>query len=186
MRTFFTADTHFAHKGILSPKMNRPRSFASIEEHDERAIAHWNDRVRPEDEVWHLGDFGYKGSASYYQSVFRRLHGRKHLVWGNHDHERTKVLPWYSQQERAEPVVEGVRIVLSHYAQRTWNRFHQGAIHAYGHSHGSLPGTARSLDVGVDDWQMRPVTMSEILERLAENAALETGPAAVAALAEAA
>jgi calcineurin-like phosphoesterase family protein len=186
MRTFFTADTHFAHRGILGPKMHRPRPFASIEEHDERLIAHWNDRVRPEDEVWHLGDFGYKGTAAHYQAVFKRLHGRKHLVLGNHDHERTRDLGWYSQQERAEPVVEGVRIVLSHYAQRTWNRFHQGAIHAYGHSHGSMPGTARSLDVGVDSWAMRPVTMAEILDALAATAALERSAAAVATLAEAA
>lgn len=63
---------------------------------------------------------------------------------------------------------------------------HRGAIHVHGHSHGVLPGTARSCDVGVDDWGYRVVTMAEVLERLAENAARENGPAAGAALAEAA
>ena len=186
MKTFFTSDSHVGHKGILSDRMARPRRFSTIEEHDERIIAHWNDRIRPEDECWHLGDFGYKGSAAHYQRVFARLNGRKHLVWGNHDHQRTRDLPWYSQQDRAEPVVEGIRFVLSHYAQRTWNRSHQGALHLYGHSHGSLPGCGRSLDVGVDCWDMRPVTVDEILDAMAENRRREQGPGIIGAMSEAA
>jgi hypothetical protein len=63
---------------------------------------------------------------------------------------------------------------------------HYGALHLYGHSHGSLPGCGRSLDVGVDCWDWRPATVPEILERMAEDARREGGPAAAAALAEAA
>lgn len=186
MRTYFTSDTHFGHAGMMSPRMNRPRSFPSVEAMNEAMLQFWNNRVRPGDEIYHLGDFAYGASAAMCRETFSRLNGRKHLILGNHDAARTTSLPWYSQQQMAAPVVEGVRIVLCHYALRTWEGLHRGAIHAYGHSHGSLPGTARSLDVGVDDWGFRVVTMSEILDRLAENAALEAGPAAVAALAEAA
>lgn len=46
----------------------------------------------------------------------------------------------------------------------------------FGHSHGTLPGTAASTDVGVDCFGFRPVTIDEIRTRLAENA----GAAAVA------
>jgi calcineurin-like phosphoesterase family protein len=48
---------------------------------------------------------------------------------------------------------------------------HRGDIHLYGHSHGTLPGTAASTDVGVDCFDYRPVTLAEIRVRLAENAA---------------
>ncbi|BCM81711.1 metallophosphoesterase family protein [Methylobacterium indicum] len=186
MQTYFTSDTHFGHQGILSSRMQKPRPFASIEEHDEALIAAWNNRVRPDDEIWHLGDFAYNASAAYCRAVFARLNGRKRLVWGNHDASRTKGLPWYDQHERAEPVVEGRRLVLSHYAQRTWNHLHKGALHLYGHSHGSLPGCGRSLDVGVDCWDWRPVRLAEILEAMTVDAARAASPVVVAALAAAA
>ncbi|NEU12595.1 metallophosphoesterase [Methylobacterium sp. BTF04] len=186
MKTYLTSDTHFGHAGMMSARMNRPRSFTSVEAMNETVIQNWNNRVRKDDEIWHLGDFAYGASVAMCREVFARLNGRKHLILGNHDAGRTTSLPWYSQQQMAEPVIEGVRVVLCHYALRTWSGIHRGAIHCYGHSHGSLPGTSRSCDVGCDDWDFRPVTVSEILERLAENAAMETGPAAVAALAEAA
>lgn len=186
MKTYFTADTHFGHGGMMSARMRRPRPFSSVEAMDEHLIAAWNNRIRPSDEVWHLGDFAYAASAAHCRAVFSRLNGRKRLVLGNHDASRTTDLPWYSQDERAEVVVEGRRFVLGHYAQRTWNHLHRGALHLYGHSHGSLLGCGRSLDVGVDTWDWRPVTVSEILERMTEDAVRIGGPVAAAALAEAA
>ena len=186
MATYITADSHFGHGGILSPRMHRPRPFSSVEAMNEALIQQWNNRIREDDVVWHLGDFAYAASAAMCREIFGRLNGRKHLILGNHDHARTTALPWHSQQQMAEPVIEGRRIVLCHYALRTWHGMHRGAIHLHGHSHGSLPGTARSCDVGVDDWSYRPVTLAEVMERLGENAARVQGPAAVAALAEAA
>ncbi len=186
MTVYYVSDTHFGHSGLLSARMARPRPFTSIEEHDEALIAAWNNRIRPGDTVWHLGDFAYGCSAARCREVFSRLHGIKHLVRGNHDAARTTSLPWASQQDRATVTDRRVTFVLDHYAHRTWNGSHRGVLHLYGHSHGSLPGTGASLDVGVDCWAWRPVTTPEILEALEETRALESGQAAVAALAEAA
>lgn len=186
MKTYFTADTHFGHAGMMSERMGRPRPFTSVEQMDEAMIAAWNNRVRVTDEIWHLGDFAYAASAAHCWAVFSRLNGRKRLILGNHDKARTTDLPWYSQDERAEIVVEGRRFVLSHYGMRTWNRIHHGSLHLYGHSHGSLPGCGQSLDVGVDVWDWRPITVPEILERMEEDAARIGGHVASAALSEAA
>jgi calcineurin-like phosphoesterase family protein len=68
-RTLFTADSHFHHKGILSPRMDRPRPFETIEAHDEALVHAWNKAVRPDDIVWHLGDFAYKCSLDYAASI---------------------------------------------------------------------------------------------------------------------
>jgi calcineurin-like phosphoesterase family protein len=75
-RQVFVSDTHFCHAGILSPRMQNPRPFASIEAHDETLIANWNAVVRPDDTVWHLGDFCYRCSEGHARSVFDRLRGR--------------------------------------------------------------------------------------------------------------
>ena len=178
-RLFFTADSHVGHHGILSPRMHAPRPFAGIEEHDETIVARWNAVVRPYDTVWHLGDFCYRCTEAYALGIFRRLNGRRFLVRGNHDKVAAR-LPWDG------PIVDVARAVvqdregpqglfLSHYAHRVWPRMHRGDIHLYGHSHGSLPGTATSTDVGVDCFDWRPVTLDEIRIRLAENAGRDGG-----------
>jgi calcineurin-like phosphoesterase family protein len=58
----------------------------------------------------------------------------------------------------------------SHWAYCVWPQMHRGDIHLYGHSHGGLPGTAASTDVGVDCFDFRSVALEEIRVRLAENA----------------
>ncbi|GJE81967.1 hypothetical protein CJNNKLLH_3324 [Methylorubrum thiocyanatum] len=48
-------------------------------------------------------------------------------------------------------------------------------MHLYGHSHGTLPGTAASIDVEGNCFGFRPVAIDEIRVRLAENADAEGG-----------
>jgi calcineurin-like phosphoesterase family protein len=159
--------------------MQNPRPFASIDEHDEALIANWNSVVRPEDTVWHLGDFCYRCSEDYARSVFGRLRGRRcFLVRGNHDRIGSR-LPWDGVFDVAQVVVPGPGgsskgVWLSHYAHRVWPRMHRGDLHLFGHSHGTLPGTTASTDVGVDCFAFRPVTIDEIYVRLAENAGAAT------------
>jgi calcineurin-like phosphoesterase family protein len=168
MATWFTADSHFGHAGILSPHMRCQRGahFNSIQEHDEVLIANWNAVVGEKDEVFHLGDFAYKTSLEHTQAVFRRLNGRKRLIRGNHEKLGVR-LPWASQHDFLETTVEGKHLVLFHYGMRTWPRQRRGALHLFGHSHGALSGCSQSLDVGVDCWGFRPVSLDEILARMA-------------------
>lgn len=164
MATFFTSDTHLGHANIIR---YCARPFASVGEMDGGIITAWNAVVQPDDDVWHLGDFAYRNSRAT-SSYLARLAGRKHLVWGNHDSAETRCLSgWASSQAMAEITVDGIRIVLLHYAMKVWPRSHHGALHFYGHSHGTLPGDSQSLDVGVDCWGFRPVRLAEIKRRLA-------------------
>ncbi len=171
-QVFFTADSHFGHAGILSPRMPAPRPFATIEEHDETLVSRWNDAVGPDDTIWHLGDFAYRCPEAYAAAIFARLNGRKFLVRGNHEKLGAR-LSWDAAVVDVTrihvPLPEGGSqgIWLSHYAHRTWPNMHRGDIHLYGHSHGGLPGHGASTDVGVDCWDWRPVTFEVIRERIA-------------------
>lgn len=158
MSIFFTADTHFGHAKIIE---HAKRPFATVGEMDEVLINRWNAVVRPNDDIWHLGDFAFRcerigKTASDY---FVRLNGRIHVVWGNHDDKDAKLIKhlFASHQEVKYLRLEKEKITLYHYAQRVWRNSHRGSWHLYGHSHGMLPHFHRSMDVGVDVWNFAPV-----------------------------
>lgn len=163
---FFTADTHFGHQLML-----RFRAFSTVEEMDEFLIDVWNAVVKPDDIVWHLGDFSAHDEARTKQ-IFGRLQGRKRLILGNHDlHADSKPrksirgLAWDQPPTHyAETKIDGERIILNHYAMRTWSASVHGSWHLYGHSHGRLPPYGRSRDVGVDcpDLGYAPATFQQL------------------------
>lgn len=163
-RTFFTADTHFGHARSIELCA---RPFADVAEMNGSMIANWNAVVQPDDTVWHLGDFVYK-SACPPASIFNVLNGRKHLIVGNHDGPKTLDLPWESISQMLEIAVDGTRVFLCHYPVAEWPAYWRQAVHLYGHVHGNRRGLGRSMDVGVDVWGFRPVTLPEILQRLGD------------------
>lgn len=165
MTVYFTSDQHFGHARILE-LCGRP--FASVEEMDETMIVRWNAVVQPTDTVWHLGDFTM-GSVEMAWRYRARLNGRVNLIHGNHDREsvRNSGCMWHISAPMAQINHQGRQITLCHYAMRTWDQSHRGALMLYGHAHGRLPGTRLSLDVGVDCWDFTPVTLDQILARMA-------------------
>ncbi len=56
MNIFFTSDTHFGHKDIID---YYKRPYASVEEMDAALEKNWNETVKPNDKVYHLGDFAF-------------------------------------------------------------------------------------------------------------------------------
>lgn len=162
--TWFTADHHFGHKRVIAFAR---RPFASVEEMDEDMVRRWNSVVAPGDTVYHLGDFAFADHTPY----LSRLKGQKRLIVGNHDHgNRVKAAKgWATVNEMLTVKIGETPIVLCHYALRVWDRSHYGALHFYGHSHGTLPGDSQSCDVGVDCWSFTPVSLEEIKQRLATH-----------------
>lgn len=156
-RTWFTADTHFSHANIIK-YCNRP--FPDVQQMNETLIANWNAVVGARDQVWHLGDFAFRDAAA----IHRRLNGRIHIVWGNHDKATKQIADLFaSSQDIAELETDrGELIVLHHYAQRVWHQSHRGSWHLYGHSHGGLPNFHRSMDVGVDCHNYAPICLPAI------------------------
>ena len=126
-------------------------------------LARWNEVVRPDDEVWHLGDFALRMRMGDVAALLRALNGRKHLITGNNDTAEVAALDeWSSVQAYAEFVVETRRLVLCHYAFRTWNGMAKGALNLHGHSHGRLKRFPRQTDVGVDCWDFRPIAVDQL------------------------
>lgn len=164
---WFSADLHLDHTKVIEYSK---RPFKSIEEMNETLIINWNERVVPKDEVWFLGDFCWSDRIEYFR---KRLNGRIHLILGNHDLRRLSI-------KEAGQLFESVDFVkylrynhekfwLSHYAHRTWPKSNHGCYHLYGHSHADLPGLNRSMDVGVDAQNYRPISIDEVIGQLKDK-----------------
>lgn len=162
MSIYFISDTHFGHTNIIRYS-NRP--FKHTDEMNETIISNWNAIVKPQDIVYHLGDFAFLPEHKA-ENILRRLNGHKHFILGNHDKNNTKLKGWTSIQHYKEIQIGEDSIVLFHYGMRVWNKSHYGSYMLYGHSHGSLPGNSQSLDVGVDCWNFTPIDFDQIRERM--------------------
>jgi len=168
MAILVTADPHFGHKNIIK-FCKRP--FENVTEMDETMIRNWNSVAQPQDTVHVVGDFAHGCSMEYALSIIKRLNGTKHLVLGNHDAgiaaDMNNIRPgtWKTIKERDVIYVMNQKIILDHYAGRTWWHCYQGAGQLYGHTHGDLPSYGKSFDVGVDVWDFTPVTSKQIHDK---------------------
>ncbi|WP_181706276.1 metallophosphoesterase family protein [Chthonobacter rhizosphaerae] len=168
MTVWFTSDTHFADPRVL--RIDR-RPYPDLATHDAALIEAWNERVAPGDTVWHLGDVVLGRPPGRIDRLLAVLHGDKHLIIGNNDGPETvEAAGWASARHYHEMELDGVRLVLCHYPFRTWNKMGKGWVDLHGHSHGKLKAVPRQIDVGVDAWGYRPVTLGEMLAARAGRA----------------
>lgn len=166
---YFVSDTHFSHANILK-YCNRP--FSSIRDHDKTLIKNWNSAVKPEDTVYHLGDFGF-AHHDVIANILQELNGKKIFIWGNHDKSMNKQLiqkyfqfdkDIYEVKVDDEEMNVKQSIILCHYPFESWNKKYHGSWHLHGHCHGTVSSSDNMarLDVGVDCHNFKPISYDEV------------------------
>jgi len=157
---WFTADTHFGHEAII--KYDK-RPFTSVRDHDETIIRNWNEVVRLNDDVWHLGDFAFLDNATIIKYL-ERMNGRIHFVKGNHDDKRAlKCWDSFASWDDAKYLRHNnQKLYLHHYPCHCWRGSHKGSWHLYGHVHGSYVGPGKCLDVGIMNHNYYPIHFDAI------------------------
>jgi len=165
MKNFLTSDLHLGHANIIR-YCNRP--FRDVEHMNSTIIRNWNERVKQEDHVYHLGDFCFKnsneirgeGTRSSAADYITLLNGQKHWVRGNHDRNNS-----------LKTIVDSIVIT---YAGQKYFMTHspQDCNHSYpinfvGHVHERWKfkkyGRTYLINVGVDVNDFYPKTIEEIL-----------------------
>lgn len=128
---YYISDLHFGHHNVL--KFDS-RPFGSVEEMNQVLIDNWNNTIKPNDEVYLLGDIFWKND--YADEILPKLKGQKHLIKGNHDKINNTMQKHYeSIQEYKRIKDEGRVVVLSHYPIAHWDAQFHGSYHLYGHIH---------------------------------------------------
>lgn len=175
---YFTSDVHLGHTNIIK-FCNRP--FNSVEEMNEGLIQNWNAVVKPGDTVWSLGDFAFLPFEKTVE-IIKRLNGNLYMVLGNHCQKIIQNRKMLVESGLVKEICDykeikwlNQKMVLFHYAQRTWNGAHYGTWQLFGHTHGTMAPYGKSVDVGIDSpfitgkAEHRPFSFEEINEFMSKQ-----------------
>lgn len=161
-----TSDTHFFHSNILKYQPQRP--WADRDEMTEGLIQNWNSVVKPNDIIYHIGDFAFGGPNKIIE-VLKRLNGHKHLILGNHDRvmERTEVRSMFASVNYYKRInIHGHVFIMFHFPIFEWDMAHHGSMHVHGHIHSNRV-YGRSMDVGIDSGNnCTPYNIDDIILKL--------------------
>jgi calcineurin-like phosphoesterase family protein len=182
--SFLVSDTHFGHAGVcrfLREDGTKLRPWDNPEEMDEEMIRRWNETVRPNDKVYHLGDVVINRKAL---KTLARLNGDKVLIKGNHDIFRLDEYTEYFRDVRGYHVMNGM--ILSHIpvSESSLGRF---GTNIHGHLHYNRVKKMRGYDVKtntalysdeidpryhcvcVEHTDYRPVLFEDVIKRILEE-----------------
>ena len=149
---------------------------------DETIINNWNSVVKPNDIVFHLGDFAFASNARWKQLI-QALNGHIYLIVGNHDEIR---YPGHQTFDLFEGVtsqlivkIDGQAIYLNHYPFLCYGgAWYKDAVwQLYGHVHSGPHCEGKDMsrlsvtfpyqyDVGVDNNNYIPVSWEQVKETI--------------------
>jgi calcineurin-like phosphoesterase family protein len=173
---FLVSDTHFSHAGVCRFTRNdgvtKLRPWTDPEEMDEFMVKAWNERVRPNDKVYHLGDVVINRKSL---PIMNRLNGDKVLIRGNHDIFKDEDYTPYFRSLRGYHVMNGM--ILSHIPvhPESLGRF---GVNIHGHLHANrvmLPGfngkitdivDVRYHCVCVEQTDFAPILFEDVIKRI--------------------
>lgn len=169
---YFIADTHFGHENIIK---HTKRPFENIKQMDEKIIENWNKKVKPEDEIYIIGDFSWYPEGEKNNEILKKLNGKKYLIKGNHDHflknKNFNKSNFVWIKEYFVLRYKNEKIILFHYPIEEWDGFYRKSIHIHGHQHNTPDYNLkqkklnlRRYDAGVDANNFTPVSIEEILK----------------------
>lgn len=153
---WFTSDTHFGHKNVIA-YCNRP--FKDVDHMNLELTRRWNERVEPDDTVYHLGDFAM-GPTAKHPEIIKNLHGYKILIAGNHDAPRHKMLARGFNEVHNIGLHAGWTLV--HIPLGMSGKILCGHVHCAWKVHKTPE--LHAINVGVDQWDFYPRTFDELME----------------------
>jgi len=115
----------------------------------------WNAIVKPRDTVRHLGDFAL-GKTHLWPDFLKKLNGYKILIRGNHD-GNPRVMKEKVGFDEVHEELEWEGWWLRHKPEKTNKPM------LCGHVHERWTRIQDVINVGVDVWDYRPVTLNQLL-----------------------
>lgn len=160
---YFTADLHLNHlnsrnTGVID-YCDRP--FNTIEDMNNSLINNWNNTISNEDTIIHNGDFCF-GNQNIFKEYKKKLKGNKVFIKGNHDRNNVKIHNMLLKEK-------GNSFFITHNPEDRKKVY----FNLIGHVHNrwkfkkyelkDVKENYYCINVGVDIWDYKPVSLEEIL-----------------------
>ena len=145
---WYASDHHFDHAKIIE---YQTRPFSSLEEMNETMIARWNEVVKPQDHVWHLGDLTtHRKIHTIKYRILDRLNGHKRLLMGNHDLDTCEHYLEFFEKVQASHVHDNMLFTHIPVHPESLGRF-RANVHGHTHGNSYKPATRYKWVNGVQD-----------------------------------
>ncbi len=170
---WLTSDTHYGHVNIIK---HSSRPFTTVQDMDRALIENFNQLVKPEDTTYHLGDFAL--DARRVPGIVAQLNGKHHLIPGNHDachpRKRSKLSKYAGfTLEPYATTIDGLFATHMPPSDAEDPRYpeyrpdaaeHDVILHGHVHEKWRTKwvGECLCVNVGVDVWEYRPVSLRTI------------------------
>jgi len=155
---YFLADTHFSDDRL--DLFFRNLLFDSADEVDKHIIKQWNNKIKPNDTVYHLGDVALSEEGL---KKVNKLNGKKILIKGNYDVKKTaefdinddKLLEYFDDVfDDAYVKIGNETVYLNHYPTKGKDNL----FNIVGHIHSLWKVQRNMINVGLDAWLFQPVS----------------------------
>lgn len=159
-KVWFTSDTHFNAQRTLELSK---RPFNTVEEMNEELIKNWNNTVKENDIVYHLGDFG-----DY--SFVNKLNGKIILICGNYERKDNltdyQLLEYGFSEVCSEDTllkeIDGLMLNMSHEPSKHIDLTDSNKFNLFGHVHKTQMIKKFGLNVGTDCHNFSPIDLDTV------------------------
>ena len=168
---YLISDLHLFHDRAF---IYKPRGFECVADMNATIIDNWNKTIKPDDDVYVIGDFALGSDFDLIRKTISALPGRIHLIIGNHDTDK-KIELYHSMPNMVEIVyattltVGNRKLYLSHYQTLTAS-LETSPDHAIYNIHGHIHTKDKFTDdnpyfynVCCDAHDCMPVSVDKVL-----------------------
>ena len=153
------SDTHFDHDNIIK---YCARPFANVQEMNQVLLNNWNNTVKPDDDIYFLGDLAFGRGARPATYWLNQLNGNIQFVAGNHDRNIPNPI------KDAKLTKNGIDFLLVHDPKDVPKDWKGWVIHGDKHNNDLkkypfINGEKRRINVSAEVVKYRPVSLDEIV-----------------------
>ena len=160
MERFALADLHLGHKNIHKFRHNPDgKLFESADIHDEYVMDMWSTLIPKNSLIYVAGDIAFNEVGL---KRFKRLHGTKHIILGNHDLPITRYLDFCHVVPMVMKKINDRHIIMTHIPIH-FTQLERWDFNIHGHIHEQPPVSKRHINTSLEAIEFIPRTLEELV-----------------------
>ena len=145
----------------------KERGFKDTHEMQDAMISLWNDQVKKNDIVYHLGSFAWDVISA--EAAFLQLNGNINIIGSNYDTSTLETIKLFEGVHKIKKdihVIESLDCVLSYWPLRSWPCKNKGSLHIHGGDKRFKANLQKEkrFNANCDLWSLTPISLESLSE----------------------